>query len=60
LLHLYSAFLGTQSTMEVWISTTTNMQHPPGWSHGSHIAPEHPPAYWWRGDREIILEWAAM
>jgi len=24
-------------------STTTNVQHPPGWCDGSHIAPERPP-----------------
>ncbi len=24
---------------------------PSGWCNGSHSAPEHTPAYWWRGDR---------
>ncbi len=27
-------------------SSTTSVQHLPGWCDGSHIAP----AYWWRGD----------
>ncbi len=46
LLHLYSAFLGTQSALHRSggiSSTTTNVQHPPGWCDGSHSAPEHPP-----------------
>ncbi len=46
LLHLYSAFLGTQSTLHSkWdiSSSTTNVQHPPGWCDGSHSAPERPP-----------------
>ncbi len=57
LLHLYSAFLGTQSSLHSMggiSSSNTNVQHPPGWCNGSHIAPERPPhtpAYWWRGDR---------
>ncbi len=43
-LHLYSAFLGTQSPLHRRISsTTTNVQHSPGWCDGSHIAPERPP-----------------
>ncbi len=51
LLHLYSAFLGTQIS-----STTTNVQHPPG-CDGSHIGhiyqtAHHTPAYWWRGDSD--------
>ncbi len=56
LLHLYSAFLGTQSASHRRggiSSTTTSVQHPPGWCDGSHIVPERPPhtpAYWWRGD----------
>ncbi len=50
LLHLYNAFLGTQSALHErrrgggrisW--TTTNVQLPPGWCNGSHIAPERPP-----------------
>ncbi len=44
--HLYSAFLGTQSTLHRMggiSSTTTNVQYPPGWCDGSHIAPERPP-----------------
>ncbi len=46
LLHLYSAFLDTQSALhskETISSSTTNVQHPPGWCDGSHIAPERPP-----------------
>ncbi len=46
LLHLYSAFLGTQSTLHSKggiSSSTTSVQHPPGWCDGSHIAPERPP-----------------
>ncbi len=46
LLHLYSAFLGAQSTLHRSggiSSFTTNVQHPPGWCDGSHIAPERPP-----------------
>ncbi len=44
--HLYSAFLGTQSALHRMggiSSTTTNVQHPPGWCDGSHSAPEHTP-----------------
>ncbi len=60
LLHLYSAFLGTQSALHRRggggggiSSSTTSVQRPPEWCDGSHSAPEHPPhtAYWWRGDR---------
>ncbi len=46
LLNLYSAFLGTQSTLHSKgdiSSSTTNVQHPPGWCDGSHSAPERPP-----------------
>ncbi len=45
LLHLYSAFLGTQSTLHRRgiSSSTTSVQHPPGWCDGSHSAPERPP-----------------
>ncbi len=53
-LHLYSTFLGTQSALHRrWgiSSSTTKVQHPPGWCDGSHIVPEHTPAYWWRGDK---------
>ncbi len=49
LLHLYSAFLDTQSTLHskgAISSSTTSVQHPPEWCDGSHSA-----AYWWRGDR---------
>ncbi len=45
-LHLYSAFLDTQSALHskgAISSSTTNVQHPPGWCAGSHIAPERPP-----------------
>ncbi len=45
LLHLYSAFLGTQSALHRSggiSSTITNVQHPPGWCNGSHSVPEHP------------------
>ncbi len=44
--HLYSAFLGTQSALHRMggiSSTTTNVQHSPWWCDGSHIAPERPP-----------------
>ncbi len=59
LLHLYSAFLGTQSALHskgVISSSTISVLHPPEWwCDGCHIAPECPPhwipAYWWRGDR---------
>ncbi len=46
LLHLYSAFLDTQSALHskgAISSSTTNVQHPPGWCDGSHSAPERPP-----------------
>ncbi len=46
LLHLYSAFLDTQSALHskgAISSSTTNVQHPPGWCNGSHSAPECPP-----------------
>ncbi len=46
MLHLNSAFLGTQRALHSKggiSSFTTNVQHPPGWCDGSHIAPEHPP-----------------
>ncbi len=45
LLHLYSIFLGTQSALHDRgiSSSTTSVQHPPGWCDGSHSAPEHPP-----------------
>ncbi len=46
LLHLYSAFLDTQSALHskgTISSSTTNVQHPPGWCDCSHSAPEHPP-----------------
>ncbi len=45
LLHLYSAFLDTQSALHskgAISSSTTNVQHPPGWCDGSHSAPERP------------------
>ncbi len=45
LLHLYSAFLGTQSALHskgLFSSSTTNVQHPPRWCDGSHIGPERP------------------
>ncbi len=43
LLHLY--FLDTQSALRRGgiSSTTTSVQHPPGWWDGSRIAPERPP-----------------
>ncbi len=46
LLHLYSAFLDTQSALHskgAISSSTTNVHHPPGWCDGSHSAPERPP-----------------
>ncbi len=46
LLQLYSAFLGTQSALHSKgdiSSSTTSVQHPPGWCDGSHSAPERPP-----------------
>ncbi len=46
LLHLYSAFLGTQSALHSKggiSSNTTSVQHPPGWCDGSHIVPECSP-----------------
>ncbi len=45
-LHLYSAYLDTQSALHskgTISSSTTNVQHPPGWCDGSHSAPERPP-----------------
>ncbi len=44
-LHLYSAFLCTQSLVHRRgiPSTTTNVQHPPGWHDGTHSVPEPPP-----------------
>ncbi len=46
LLHLYSTFLDTQRALHskgAISSSTTNVQHPPGWCDGSHSAPERPP-----------------
>ncbi len=46
LLHLYSAFLDTQRALHckgAISSSTTNVQHPPGWCDGSHSAPERSP-----------------
>ncbi len=46
LLHFYSVFLGVQSALHSKgdiSSSTTNVQHPPGWCDSSHIAPERPP-----------------
>ncbi len=46
LLQLYSDFLGTQSALHSKgdiSSSTTSVQHPPGWCDGSHSAPERPP-----------------
>ncbi len=67
LLHLYSAFLGTQSALHCEgdiSSSTTNVQHPHGWFDGSHIAPERPPhhtpAYWWRGDSDAANQCMGM
>ncbi len=69
LLHLYSAFLDTQSALHskgTISSSTTNVQHPPGWCDGSHSAPERPPhtSYRWRGDRVIksisVWGWLVM
>ncbi len=45
-LHLYSAFLGTQSALYRRGESTqppAMLQHLPGWCNGSHIAPERPP-----------------
>ncbi len=56
-LYLYSAFLGAQSALHTRggiSSSTTSVQHPPGWCDGSHSAPQRPShtqIYWWRGDR---------
>ncbi len=45
--YIYIAlFLDTQSTLHskgAISSSTTNVQHPPGWCDGSHSAPERPP-----------------
>ncbi len=46
LLHLYTTSLGTQSALHSKAgisSSTTNVQHPPGWCNGSNVAPERPP-----------------
>ncbi len=46
LLHLYIAFLDIQIALHskgAISSSTTNVQHPPGWCDGSHSAPERPP-----------------
>ncbi len=55
-LHLYSAFLGTQSALHRRggiSSSTYSVQHPPEWRDGSHSAPERSPhtSYRWRRDR---------
>ncbi len=42
-LHLYSAFLSTLLCQGDISSSTTSVQHPPGWCGGSHSAPERPP-----------------
>ncbi len=45
-LHLYSAFLSTQSALHCEggiSSSTTSVQHPPGWCDGSHSAPDRSP-----------------
>jgi len=44
--HLYSTFSGTSKCFTYGKGESpqpTNVQHPPGWSNGSHIAPERPP-----------------
>jgi len=41
-LHLYS-FCRHSKCFTYKGETTTNVQHPPGWCDGSHIAPERPP-----------------
>ncbi len=46
LLHLYTTSLGTQSALHSKAgisSSTTNVQHLPGWCNGSHVAPERTP-----------------
>ncbi len=57
---LYCVLLYTQSTLQSWgglSSTTTSVQHPPGWCDGSHstTAPVRSPhtSYRWRGERVI-------
>ncbi len=45
-LHLYSAFSSTQSSLHCEggvSSSTTSVQHPPGWCDGSHSAPDRSP-----------------
>ncbi len=41
-------------------SSTTSVQHPPGWCDGSHIAPERPPhtsLEWWDRGMKPISVW---
>ncbi len=55
LLHVYSAFLGTQSALHSKggiSSTTTNVQHLDDTTAAIlNQNTHHTPAYWWRGDR---------
>ncbi len=43
-------------------SSTTSVQHPPGWCDGSHISPERPPhtSYRWRGDSDESIQCMGM
>ncbi len=57
LLHLYSAFLGTQSALHSnggISSSTTSVQHPPDDVTAPIVRQNtpHTPAYWWRGDSD--------
>ncbi len=56
LLHLYIALFWVLKVLYIVrreISTTTSVQHAPGWRDSSHSVPERPPhtSYRWRGDR---------
>ncbi len=54
MLHLYSAFLDTQSALHskgAISSSTTNVQHPPATAAIVCQNAHHTPAYRWRGDR---------
>ncbi len=65
LLHLYSAFLGTQSALhsnEGISSSTTSVQHPPDDVTAAIVRQNtpHTPAYWWRGDSDEVNQCMGM
>ncbi len=54
MLHVYSAFLDTQSPFTLWgwiSSSTTSVQHQLDDMTAVYSAPKNTAAYWWRGNR---------